>query len=155
MNGVKHYSTLYTEIFYSHLLLRESCYNCHFCNYQRPGDISIADYWGWERISKTFNQDNKGCSLIICNTKKGKQWFSDISDNVDYIPVDDLKKTTQAHLQHATPKPVKRDKFCNIYTGDGYVKFVNKFKKDQYWSSLFHRIKCIPARIINKLLHLS
>lgn len=34
----------YTDLFYKHIMLRQSCGNCHFCNTARPSDITIADF---------------------------------------------------------------------------------------------------------------
>lgn len=64
-NGRKVESRIYTDLFYQHIMIRPSCGNCHYTNFIRPSDFTLADYWGWEKISKEFNSDNKGCSLLF------------------------------------------------------------------------------------------
>lgn len=53
-------------------MFRHSCGICHFANLQRPSDITIGDFWGWERVDPHFNADNKGVSLVLVNTRKGR-----------------------------------------------------------------------------------
>ena len=85
-NGRKIESRIYTDLFYQHIMLRPSCSNCHYTNFNRPSDFTIADYWGWERISNKFNLDNKGCSLLLINTPKGQNIFEKIKHELYYIP---------------------------------------------------------------------
>ena len=46
------------------LYLRPSCHHCHFRNFRSGSDITIADFWGVDRILPEWN-DDKGISLII------------------------------------------------------------------------------------------
>lgn len=46
INGKIISSWAFTDLFYKHLILRESCANCHFANLTRPSDITIGDFWG-------------------------------------------------------------------------------------------------------------
>ena len=50
------------------------CFQCHYCNPQRAGDITIGDYWGIEKEHPSFF-NTKGVSCILVNTDKGmKLW---------------------------------------------------------------------------------
>lgn len=60
----------FTYLFYQNIMFRHSCGKCHFANTQRPSDITIADFWGWEKTDPEFNKDNKGVSLVLVNTEK-------------------------------------------------------------------------------------
>lgn len=82
-NKMKKESNIYTYLFYSHIMFRKSCYKCHYTNTIRPSDLTIADYWGWEKTDNYFNVDNKGCSLIMCNTIKGKSIFFTIQNDLN------------------------------------------------------------------------
>ena len=122
----KVFSTIYTQVFYRHIILRRSCGNCVYCNYARPSDCTLADYWGWERTDKTFNADNKGCSLVFCNTEKGRAWFDAIKKDVHYLPAE-LINTTQGHLQRPTQIPKDRDAFFECYLNQGIEKALKKY----------------------------
>lgn len=43
-----YYSSIYTDLFYKHIIFRPSCGICYFANLKHPADITLADFWGWE-----------------------------------------------------------------------------------------------------------
>lgn len=51
---------------------RESCYQCKYAQQNRPGDISLCDYWGFEKKHKEFTNCDS-VSGIIVNTLKGEK----------------------------------------------------------------------------------
>ena len=69
----------FTQVFYKHIMFRHSCGVCHFTNYHRPSDITLADFWGSEKTTD-INKDDKGLSLIFCNTEKGRQLFEHVKE---------------------------------------------------------------------------
>lgn len=67
----------------SNLAVRESCFYCKYKTIYREGDITIADFWG---LKNHHLLDNKGTSLVIVNTEKGRMLFDGIKQDIDYIP---------------------------------------------------------------------
>lgn len=61
----------YTQLYFRNLILRDSCTQCHYCNMNRPGDITLGDFWGIEKENPDF-YDDCGVSLVMCSTKKGR-----------------------------------------------------------------------------------
>ena len=100
----------YTDLFYKHIMFRKSCGNCHFCNTKRPSDITIADFWGWEKTNPEFNKDDKGVSLLLINTEKGKCFFDIIKDNLNVFNVE-LKNCLQTNLKNPSVLNNKSLKF--------------------------------------------
>ena len=72
-DGSTEVETTYVDLFYSNLALRESCETCKYTNINRPSDITVADGWGIEKIDPNLWNDNKGISMILIQTNKGKQ----------------------------------------------------------------------------------
>lgn len=64
----------WTYMFYKHILIRESCYRCVYTTTERKSDFTIADYWGIGNNVPEFD-DNKGTSLVLVHTDKGKRIF--------------------------------------------------------------------------------
>ncbi|MGN0202884.1 MAG: Coenzyme F420 hydrogenase/dehydrogenase, beta subunit C-terminal domain, partial [Candidatus Cryptobacteroides sp.] len=62
----------FVKLFYQNIMLRHSCSNCHFSNTRRPSDITLGDFWGWEKQDPSLNADDKGVNLLLVNTEKGK-----------------------------------------------------------------------------------
>ena len=78
---------LYMLLFLKDVILRQSCYNCAFKQKYRNSDITLADYWGVENVHLQFS-DDKGTSLVVLNSKKGKDVFNEINKNFIYEQTD-------------------------------------------------------------------
>jgi coenzyme F420-reducing hydrogenase beta subunit len=122
----KTYTDTYTYIFYQHITFRQSCSVCYFTNLQRPSDITIADFWGYEKVNIDFNADNKGISLVLINTSKGKSWFDVIKKDINYIE-SDTSNCLQPNLQHPTVMHYKRNAFEKDYIDKGFMYVVKKY----------------------------
>ncbi len=68
---------LYYRAFFEHLILNACCYNCKYTNLKRVSDITLGDFWGIEQYNQALD-DNKGTSLVLINTPKGKEILQDI-----------------------------------------------------------------------------
>lgn len=115
----------YVNIFYSHLCLRNECYNCPYASTNRVSDITIGDYWGIEKIHPNFD-DNKGISLVILNNEKGKKIFQYIKNDILYIETS-LKDCIQPNLQHPTKRPKEYYDFWNDYRNYDFEYIIKKY----------------------------
>lgn len=61
----------YLYAYYTGLIYQPSCETCKFAAPERPGDITLGDYWGIEKMHPQLNS-LKGVSLVRFNTPKGK-----------------------------------------------------------------------------------
>lgn len=59
----------YYKQFFSNINLRPSCYICNRAA-NSVADITLGDFWGAKK--KGYKDDDKGISLIVCNTEKGQ-----------------------------------------------------------------------------------
>ena len=71
------------SIWLDHLMSRPSCYNCQFTNTKRVADISLGDLWGVHIYCPDLYNKNKGASLVVCNTEKGKQILEAAKEYMD------------------------------------------------------------------------
>lgn len=130
--------------FYSLYTIRKSCARCPYCNLARPSDVTIGDYWGLERLSKEFASDDRGCSLVLVNTKKGARMFSRISESVDYIEAGGPERYLQPNLRSATELPPKRMRFERGYKLFGI--------RGALWMSGFAGLPLLVRKIRDKLM---
>lgn len=143
--GEKIESQMYTKLFYKHIMFRQSCGKCYYTNLQRPSDITIGDLWGWEKLMIKFNEDNKGCSLVITNTSLGKLIFDKISNKIINAQIN-----INDYLQPNLIKPSHLSRFCNkfikTYQKKGfnyaYNKYINK-KENTLVYKIINRIRNI------------
>lgn len=71
---------LYLRGFVADYYLRPSCYDCQFKGDNIKSDITLADFWGIDKVNPKFN-DDKGASLVVIHSQKGQQIFDEIIDN--------------------------------------------------------------------------
>ena len=100
----KWYSTsVFKRLFIKNLILRPSCYKCAYANLNREGDITIGDAWGIKKENPSWN-DDKGASLVIINTEKGRQAFENVSSSLRVLSVD-----IEGYLQPNLVAPSKKN----------------------------------------------
>lgn len=88
-NGKTYYETkdnnLFTKGYLSTgVFCRPSCYECRFKGFPRISDITLADYWGIEKVKNSLDKD-LGTSLVMINSKKGLDYFETIKPHINYI----------------------------------------------------------------------
>ncbi|PWK92653.1 Coenzyme F420 hydrogenase/dehydrogenase, beta subunit C-terminal domain [Hallerella porci] len=139
----------YTYLFYKHIMFRQSCGVCHFANTKKPGDITIADFWGWEKTNADVNKDDKGISLILCNTQKGLDLFHSVESSVYFFPVE-LEKCLQPNLKHPSSVHRMRIQFEHDFNKYG-IKYILKRYGDLGWrykaKILLFNVKKLIARM--------
>lgn len=131
-------SKSFTYLFYEHIMFRLSCGVCPYTNTRRPSDITIADFWGWEKTDPNINTDDKGVSLILINTKKGNMIFDSIKSQMITIPAK-LEDCLQPNLQHPSAIHPKRMQFEHDYQRKGFSYIMRKYG-DIGWKYQIRRI---------------
>ena len=116
----------FTYLFYQHIMFRHSCGKCHFCNTKRPSDITIADFWGWQKTAPNINKDDKGVSLVLVNTEKGRKLFEAIRNDLIVIPAE-LENCLQPNLQHPSVFHSQYKDFEKDYKEKGFVYIMNRY----------------------------
>lgn len=104
-------SNLYMLGFLHDLYLRPSCYNCNFKTIERGSDITIADFWGINKILPEMN-DDKGTSLIFLQSDKGKILLDKISGSIKIAEVDVGKSV---HFNSSMIKSVPKHRFRDSF----------------------------------------
>lgn len=137
-------STIYTYAFYQHIALRQSCAVCHFTNLIRPSDLTLADYWGSERTDANFNADDNGCSLLLCNTEKGKVLFESVKNQMNVIPAM-LENVMLPNLEHPSIFHKDRLNFEQDYEKYGFEKTMKRHSL-MGWK---YCVNCIKRKIIH------
>lgn len=117
---------VFKYLFGKNIMLRSSCGSCVFTNFNRPSDITIGDYWGWEKISKDFNDDNKGCSLLFINTIKGQILLNKISNNL-FLLKSDKEKSVQPNLESPSVLDKKNTDFKIDFQRRGFKYVAKKY----------------------------
>ena len=116
---------IYSYIYSSNLALRPSCYYCKFANLKRPSDITIGDFWGIEKIMPEID-DDKGVSLVLINTSKGKEIFEKAMNDLE-VWKSNVYDCLQPNLIRPTERPDKREQFWRDYYEKGFKYIAKKY----------------------------
>lgn len=95
--------------------MRPSCYDCKFKGLPKKSDITLADFWGIENIAPEMDE-NKGTSMILINSSKGKLLFDEIKANIKYkqIKSDKVFKDNVCNTTSPEKTEARRKVFENI-----------------------------------------
>lgn len=102
---------VFMDAFFDGLIFRESCYNCQYCNTQRIGTFTIADFWGIGRHGKKFSKNvSCGVSLVIDNTGLMNKLLPELEEYA-YIEKRSIDEAIaeQTNLKKPLPRPANRD----------------------------------------------
>lgn len=72
-----YHENYYYQFFLQGDIYRKACYICKYANLDRPGDITLGDFWGVEKLKLPLDTYN-GCSLVIVNTEKGRKLLESV-----------------------------------------------------------------------------
>lgn len=124
-NGKKISQRYYTELFYRHIMLRPSCEICPFTNTKRQADITLADFWGIDKVAPEFD-DDKGVSLIFLNTEKGIAVFDMVKEKLETKKFN-LEDCMQNNLIRPTEFSKDRNMFWADYEKNGFPFVMKKY----------------------------
>lgn len=68
----------------TNLYIRKCCGDCQFKGVPRKSDVTFADFWG---IDKELD-DDKGTSMLLVNSEKGRELFSRVKDSMEVYKKD-------------------------------------------------------------------
>ena len=153
INETEHDSDYFSQLFYSHKILRPSCYYCKFKKIIRTSDISLADYWGIDKAIPGFN-DNKGVSLVLVNTEKGQYIFDLCEESIDYRTAK-LEDSMQNSMRFCYQEPSGRERFWHLYNVSGIngcIKTIKKQRQLKKMKNLKKRVVSFAIRNAKKML---
>lgn len=149
-DGKEYSSIVFTSLFKSCLALRSSCEKCHFCNTTRPSDITLADFWDRGHNFPDVNKDNKGESLLLVNTEKGREIFEAAKGKLDYFQTT-IDKVMQGHLREPSKIHPQATQFVDYYEKYGFERTMKHFGFIG-WRFQMKQLKKKITKIIKKVI---
>lgn len=134
--SVYHREDCYMRAFLKNLSLRPSCFECRSKTKSRNSDITLADFWGIENVEPEMFND-KGVSLVLANSDKGKKLFDAVKEDLIFREVD-----FEAAVSHNTsafrsaPRPENREAFFNRFRNEPFDLLVNELSPQPVPSKL-------------------
>ena len=122
----------YMKAFLANMDLRESCYTCKFKSTNHKSDITVADFWGIDKINPAID-DDKGLSLLMVNTDKGNTLLKNIKNNLTLTKTD-IEKSFSYNpcIIQPSVKHNFREYFLSNYNKGHFEKLVNNCLNPSY-----------------------
>lgn len=144
---------LFMQAFLRDACLRESCYACSFKEKNRKSDITLADFWGIQNVLPEMD-DDKGTSLVIVNTEKGKKLYEEIKEKTVYKEVD-FEKSIEFNkaMYKSAEKPKLVDEFFDNLDKLEFDKLVKKYtvvRKPSFIRRVLRKCKRIAKKILKR-----
>lgn len=143
----KFFNDVFMRGFLQDLYLRPSCYKCKFKSTSRISDITIADYWGIDKINPKWD-DDKGISLVVVHSEKGSEVLQLVSDKLFIEPtnLDEAVIYNAAMINSPSMNPKRRKFFNNINKNSDTMKLINKYTKIGFVDKVKSKIKAMIGK---------
>lgn len=131
-NGQSYYGVYMDDDFrrgyHTNVFCRPSCYDCKFKGFPRIADITIADYWGIEKVDKNLD-NNIGTSMILLNTQNGESYFEQVKDLLEYkeTPFESILGGNIALRKSIEPAKIDRKSFFEDLDNHGFDYVTQKY----------------------------
>lgn len=119
-------SKIYCKLFTRSVMFRPSCYNCAYVNKNRPGDITLADFWGHEAALADKWDDDKGISLVLVNNKHGMKIWEETREQMEWVDCTGHPFRHQ-NMKRSTTKSEQYDEFWQDYIAHGFEYCAEKY----------------------------
>lgn len=129
----------YYDLFLKARTYRDSCYQCKYAGPNRPGDMTIGDYWGVTEehpevlLENGGSVDQKlGVSCLIVNSDKGRKYIETFHD--DFVLYRSAFEKAQKHngqLMRPSKESSEREHILNVYKNEGYKGVDKWFRRNR------------------------
>ena len=153
----------YYQLFLNRYTYRENCYTCPYAFKNRPGDITIGDFWNIDLIHPELFSDtdlgihcDNGVSVLIINSEKGFKLMKRYGQDMELYP-SEYDKVADYNRQLVKPseKPKDYESFRKIMAND--YSYIEKWYQHKMMPIRINRTirRMIPSkikRIIRRML---
>lgn len=142
---------LYMRAFLKDVCLRPSCYACRFKSLHRQSDITLADFWGIQRVLPEMD-DDKGTSLIFTNSDKGRLMLEQIREWMvcNEVDINEAVSYNSAAVKSVQYNP-KRERFFAELDERSFDELVNNYCTDSLRVRFKRRVKGGVVSVLRKI----
>lgn len=135
----------------NNLFLRKSCDSCIFKGEHRFSDLTLADFWGVGSIERKLDID-KGTSLVIVNSLKGKKIIDKISDNIFIRRVNfsEAVKRNTAYTNSIKHNP-KREEYLHKIDSSNFFQLTDLYIRENKFRECKRNIRNYLHWIVRKM----
>lgn len=150
--SVPHIKDPYMALFLQDMTLRPSCHACPAKGGRSGSDVTLADLWNVAEVAPELD-DDKGVSLAVANTAKGKDALTGSCAGMKVVPLSEAKKRN-AGLDVSAPRPARRDEFfAGIHSVKDIISYMSGFVVHRGMARrCYERMHTLMSRLKSRLL---
>jgi coenzyme F420-reducing hydrogenase beta subunit len=135
----------------SHVAARPSCFECHYKSVPRVADITIADFWGIEKVNPEMDSPH-GTSVVLLNNEKGRLFFNLLGNKVitNNQTLEEAKAGNANLYKSIQELNLERDKFYYILNTNGFKAAMKYSRSFDSKPSTLKKIKCLIKKVLQK-----
>lgn len=139
---------LFCRGFVGDYFLRRSCYDCHSKGEHHAADVTLGDFWGIQNICAEMD-DNRGTSLVILNTQKGKALFQQTKKCLKYRQVD-LEESVKHNpsYSHSSLRRINRECFMKNLHKKRIIRQLETYCGKKIISRIKRKIILLITRVV-------
>lgn len=143
------FKDIYMKGFLNDIYLRPSCYNCNFKGIERISDITVADFWGIENVLPKMD-DDKGTSLVVIHSEKGKQVFDKLKDKIilNEVNLNEAIKYNPSMITSVNYNKNREAFFAELNDGADLLELIQKYTKESFKQKIKNKIKSAVKKLI-------
>ncbi|WP_162096686.1 Coenzyme F420 hydrogenase/dehydrogenase, beta subunit C-terminal domain [Desulfotalea psychrophila] len=138
--------------FLSNTYLRPSCHACNFSRLPRVADISLADFWGVGTHHPEWD-DDRGTSLVIVQTEKGKSAFDACRQDITVHDAD-LNVAIQSNpcICGSVAPGARREAFFSDLNTLPFEKVMKRYMRPTpLWRRRAGKVKRLAGRVLRRM----
>lgn len=127
----------YYQMFLNSYTYRENCYSCPYAGENRPGDVTIGDYWCIDLVHPEYLtqqggrfDEQRGVSCLIVNNARGRELLARFGQGIVRAP-STYEQAARYNAQLARPSAMKEERaqVLALYRDGGYAQVEKWYQK--------------------------
>lgn len=127
----------YYQMFLNSYTYRENCYSCPYAGENRPGDVTIGDYWCIDLVHPEVLaqqggkfDEQRGVSCLIVNNARGRELLARFGQGIAREP-SSYEQAAKYNAQLTRPSVLKEERaqVLALYRDGGYAQVEKWYQK--------------------------
>ena len=127
----------YYQMFLNSYTYRENCYSCPYAGENRPGDVTIGDYWCIDLVHPEYLtqqggkfDEQRGVSCLIVNNARGRELLARFGQGIAREP-STYEQAAKYNAQLTRPSAMKEERaqVLALYRDGGYAQVEKWYQK--------------------------
>ena len=146
----KYFKNSFMRAFLHDIITRPSCYACPTKQGKSHSDITIADFWGLNRVDPAFD-DDRGCGAILINTANGETVYPLVQTIYKEKTIKDVIACNSAYHKSCKPHCNRTKFFKELEETTNLSQFIAKMLKPTLKQKLINKIKRYAKAIMRRI----